>query len=652
MNKILTAVKKENYLYRRNLLFLNGDFYEEFSCLTQIEDYNVKLIFEKQNHVTIYYKNLILVARGIFYNGWSFYFQEDRAKDFGFQKCLSLEREKFSYNEGNLTNIKSFYIENWIDQKSSETLLRVEDEEIECTRIAISIFEKALNDYKYLYEKIEDKKSFKKSLIRYINNHIEILKDDKNIVFLENAFSLYIESESAREFLKNEINKETFCERFSMGSFINYDLIEESIVEVFKNYKFNPTIYYEKENTIEELNQEILYICCFKSLLEKNKELISNIENRSIFNEVLFSKFNLVQELEFNLEEIFKEYTELIVNYYDYTIFVKRCLDNKEYIKNEVKKNLLLKMDEGDNLKLLELILDENFDKYISDLIYPFSEKEIEIIINGLIFNYLTVYSISQFIEEIVVEIWKIYLKENFKEIYTFEAIALKFSSNIDSIEFKDSIKSIINHFVLCGYYKTKEMFFNKIKILINQYMNIEKSIQQSLNRETFREIIEKIINDFISRDKYYTEEDFSELLNKLLNRTVAYEKYCIKFISVYGKTVKVLDLTKEKEERYISYENGEQILNYDDMNDYNFLYKPLKNCIDNYIYVKNTKRLKPSIQKLPKYVEYVKALINELTAKKILLLKENCFSLGDCENIKTLGKNYRSFKDFLEIKK
>lgn len=180
-----------------------------------------------------------------------------------------------------------------------------------------------------------------------------------------------------------------------------------------------------------------------------------------------------------------------------------------------------------------------------------------------------------------------------------------------------------------------KIKYFEKIKN--NEYFNKDTCI----DIDDFK----KNISSFFRETIVVNEEIFVKDLKTLLQDYDDFQKYFAEYNKHFSEENTVFDLTSELEEKFKRYEKKEIDLNEKEKNCYKYIYTQINEDINNVIYIKNTKKLKPTFLELPKYIEWAKKFFSWLLDNQIIandvINQENLIRLS---NIPKHLLNYKWF--------
>ena len=434
------------------------------------------------------------------------------------------------------------------------------------------------------------------------------------------------------------------------------DLTFSMYIDLFRNKKtYNYSIFYDgfyaerREEgrdlkTTRVYNKNFVFKCDAKSykswwlwFFENPESCIFQIDKQNEKISCFYYENNQeIKKVSYPKQEIITTYSNSYPNTNDYTQkateIYKKLIANNETLFNQIvdKDNFanqltsLLTWDlEDNNEDHLDYHL-KNIRNFIQDFI--FSEKDCIVLKNILTFDYfvghyenLKKISIDNNLKEIIKE-----------EIADFEiAPSLFYSREEIETELYNSIVSAIrkyNHQVLLKKYDEnyiKQVYGDKISNFLDEecfFEIIKRNILVNVLTNKSDQEIENLINDFVN--------DFSK-------KDLLYKK----FISLYGVPEASLIVTSEKKQLYQQYESGKINLDQSMLTDY-MLYKKIIIEYEHFAFVKNSNRLKPSLAKLPKHINYLKQIIGLLIDCDIL----------SCNNMAYCYKSFDNIDKFVNI--
>lgn len=177
---------------------------------------------------------------------------------------------------------------------------------------------------------------------------------------------------------------------------------------------------------------------------------------------------------------------------------------------------------------------------------------------------------------------------------------------------------------------------YNDMKVLDSLFAGKIKNIE---NKDYFH----RHMFCFIETTRNLTEQEILNTGNTLIEKIYLLEQEIKTIITHYGTNKIIIDLDKEKEERFERYANNEISLSDEESNEFELIYKKALHYYQETFFNKKTKKPNKIICAFPSYIKYVRFIIESLLRHKII--KDNDEKL-DFIN----GKNLDTFKrDVLE---
>lgn len=216
----------------------------------------------------------------------------------------------------------------------------------------------------------------------------------------------------------------------------------------------------------------------------------------------------------------------------------------------------------------------------------------------------------------------------SFKECITNLILSLK--ENNDKIEIQNFEELLINFINAEKDINNKNDIFNE-DLLIEKYPKLDSIINKNLlnkaiegvtsNIECYEYIFynrDDVYQRILDKVEYLLNKQYIEEERKNKIKTFISEEYYDLFYKNY-KNEKIINLTDDKEKRFIEYENGKIKLNKEDELEYTLIYKNIIQYYISMLYNKKTKKIKPVISALEKKENYTKQIINHLKINDVL---------------------------------
>lgn len=173
-------------------------------------------------------------------------------------------------------------------------------------------------------------------------------------------------------------------------------------------------------------------------------------------------------------------------------------------------------------------------------------------------------------------------------------------------------------------------------KFTRNTLYNIySKEINTVENQEDLLNELEKYVGNCIETD----EQSLLLGLKDFINKYLVFADYYKKFNFAFGSKSMRLNLTADKEARFIAFENGEIELNEQEQNEYDLVFKIVMPIYMSYMYVKGKNKLKPTIKQIPLYFDYIKTFFDRLIKDEIIVEDNGLIDFKDISKLGNLEK-------------
>ena len=345
---------------------------------------------------------------------------------------------------------------------------------------------------------------------------------------------------------------------------------------------------------------------------------------------------------------------------------IKKCAHTKTTIESEGKPQDASRFMEiftavvSNNMELYENIKDkDSFNRQITDMfLNEFIEnddKAIEAIIR----------SMRNFIKA---EESYDYLKSNFSvEFLRRKYRKLAFVSD-------DIIKEVLDYYIYeneellpnIGYDDDKKILLiryaklienqvyfliknEKIKDLHEKY-TVERVLwmyRDVVNKITDKEYFLRILEAYLRRNESANEQELLDGVEKFFSDYMYVEELYTKFLSAFGETSALLELSDEKELRFKEYAEKRGNLSEREKAEYDLIYCTTKEVINDTLYEKDTKTERKQFKNMPVFYEYFSELLDWLFKHGVLHEKDGIVYAGATEELEYLPKHLQLFKSY-----
>lgn len=269
---------------------------------------------------------------------------------------------------------------------------------------------------------------------------------------------------------------------------------------------------------------------------------------------------------------------------------------------------------------------------------------------------------------------------ECIKSLATFDNF-IKYT-NVSSLEIEQSVVNEIFNKCLNAYFsqgdeyyfknilEEKEIpkkkkgvrkFFDYVEDEIKNYV-IKKKIKECKNKlinnlEKDKDYIDNLVdskdftkwlNVFMLITEFESESLFVEKFNNFLKEYKEFQKYYLEVNKCIGVGPFVFDMTNETKDRFNRYEKAEIVLEPSELAYYNLIYLRAMDDFNRVLYIKNTKRLKPTFSKLPMYIKWAKEFISWMETKNIIDETGN-INQSKLHLLNTLPKNLYNKNEYFD---
>ena len=320
----------------------------------------------------------------------------------------------------------------------------------------------------------------------------------------------------------------------------------------------------------------------------------------------IINKEALKSELEINLKTIIGGFgDENVEKYFEVEEFFKKCLNRErvcEYIKQNVTySNLLL-----------------NKPDIVS---FGLRKQEIENILRNILDDFLDNYA-GEFIFYEIDEKDDIDAEKELQEIFSLTYISVE----------KNSLEK--------------------------KQQTIKKNYIYELIFETFKENISKIkskaffvkkLKEYLQYIQFRSETEYLNKIGEFVDKYISYEKEFLYLMSKYNTTEVIIDLTKEKEEKFKSIKTSDIELNEVEKEEYENVYLKTYPLFEDIIYLKNGKGIKPTFINFPRYIKWAEELLAWIKDNNVIKIGSKGQTQISYKTLKRIPKplqNYFNYKE------
>ena len=133
------------------------------------------------------------------------------------------------------------------------------------------------------------------------------------------------------------------------------------------------------------------------------------------------------------------------------------------------------------------------------------------------------------------------------------------------------------------------------------------------------------------------SDEDIQTIAKKILDEFSNYKIRFDEIIQTFGTDEIIVEIDDAKEKQFEDYKRSAITLSAEEERVYRLIYQPVREMQQQCFYVKNSRRLKPTIAKFSKFTEYAKKVFNVLIDQLYLIQTNNGFTINpnaDSESI------------------
>lgn len=205
------------------------------------------------------------------------------------------------------------------------------------------------------------------------------------------------------------------------------------------------------------------------------------------------------------------------------------------------------------------------------------------------------------------------------------------------SIDFdrKSFVEEAINYFFNS---EIKNLFLMRLKQIYTRE-HLSKIYENELKSVHDSDDLLNELEKYIKRNTEYQEELLLQKIKDFTNSYIKYDEYFENFNNIYGGNEKELNLTEDKEARFIAFEKGAIELTTEEENEYNLIYKIAIPSYKSFFYLQNGKSYKPTIRRVPLYFEFFNEFLQRLMEREILVYKDGKLDFKAIERIADLDE-------------